>query len=84
MKIKTLWLHTVNDDPLYTDSNGNATLDIKSGPCFEALQEEHSPSQIEAIRKAASEHLGVNCVWVEGEEWTEEEILGQPGKPPPI
>ena len=37
----------------------------------------------EAIRKGASELLGVNCVWVEEEEGTHE-ILGQAGKPPPI
>jgi hypothetical protein len=81
--MKTLWLRTVNEDPVYEDSNGNATLDSTSGPCIEAHEGEHSCEKTEAIRKAASELLGVNCVWVEGKEGTDE-ILGQPGKPPPI
>jgi hypothetical protein len=82
-EMKTLWLRTVNEDPVYTDSNGKATLDSTSGPCIEAGEGEHSDAKIEAIRKAASELLGVNCVWVEEGEGTDE-ILGQPGKPPPI
>jgi hypothetical protein len=82
-EMKTLWLHTVNDDPVYEDSNGKATLDSTSGPCIEAGEGEHSDAEIEAIRKGASELLGVNCVWVEEGEGTDE-ILGQPGKPPPI
>jgi hypothetical protein len=82
-EMKTLWLRTVNEDPVYTDSNGKATLDSTSGPCIEAREGEHSDAKIEAIRKAASELLGVNCVWVEEGEGADE-ILGQPGKPPPI
>ena len=78
--MKTLWLRTVNEDPVYTDSNGKATLDSTSGPCIEAREGEHSDAKIEAIRKAASETLGVNCMWVKGEE----EIYSQLGKPPPI
>jgi hypothetical protein len=82
-KMKTLWLRTVNEDPVYEDSNKQATLDSTQGPCIEAREGEHSDAKIEAIRKAASELLGVNCVWVEEGEGTDE-ILGQPGKPPPI
>jgi hypothetical protein len=78
--MKTLWLRTVNEDSVYTDSNGNATLDSTSGPCIEAREGEHSDAKIEAVRKAASETLGVNCMWVKGEE----EIYEQLGKPPPI
>ena len=82
-EMKTLWLRTANDDPVYEDSNKQATLDSTKGPCVEAREGEHSDAKTEAIRKAASELLGVNCVWVEEEEGTHE-ILGQPGKPPPI
>jgi hypothetical protein len=84
--MNTLWLRTVNEDPVYEDSNKQATLDnldSTKGPCIEAREGEHSHDKTEAIRRAASEHLGVNCVWVEEEEGTDE-ILGQPGKPPPI
>ena len=52
-------------------------------PCIEAREGQHSHDKTEAIRKAASELLGVNGVWVEEEEGTDE-ILGKPGKPPPI
>ena len=82
-EMKTLWLRTVNDDPVYEDSNKQATLDSTKGPCIEAREGQHSHDRTEAIRKAASELLGVNGVWVEEEEGTDE-ILGQPGKPPPI
>jgi hypothetical protein len=78
--MKILWLRTVNEDPVYMDSNDQATLDSTEGPCIEAREGEHSYDKTEAIRKAASERLGINCVWVEGEEWTEEIY----GKPPPI
>jgi hypothetical protein len=81
--MKTLWLRTVNDDPVYEDSNKQATLDSTKGPCIEASEGEHSHAKTEAIRKAASELLGVNCVWVEEGEGSDE-ILGQPAKPPPI
>ena len=81
--MKTLWLHTVNDDPVYMDSNNQATLDSTEGPCIEAREGEHSYDKTEAIRKAASERLGVNCAWVRGEDWDKEEISGL-GKPPPI
>ena len=82
-EMKSLWLRTVNDDPVYEDSNKQATLVSTKGPCIEAREGQHSHDKTEAIRKAASELLGVNCVWVEEEEGTDE-ILGQPGKPPPI
>jgi hypothetical protein len=80
-EMKTLWLRTVNEDPVYEDSNKQATLDSTKGPCIEAREGEHSSDKTEAIRKAASERLGVNCVWVEGEDWEKEEIYG---KPPPV
>jgi hypothetical protein len=78
--MKTLWLRTINEDPVYMDSSGKASLDSTSGPSIEAREGDQSDAKIEAIRKAASETLGVNCVWVEGEERTEEIY----GKPPPI
>jgi hypothetical protein len=54
-EMKTLWLRTVNEDPVYEDSNKQATLDSTKGPCIEAREGEHSSDKTEAIRKAASE-----------------------------
>jgi hypothetical protein len=48
--------------------NKQATLDSTKGPCIEAREGQHSHAHIEAIRKSASELLGVNCAWVEEEE----------------
>jgi hypothetical protein len=70
--MKTLGLRTVNDDPVHEDSKKQATLDSTKGPCIEAREGQHSNDKTEAIRKGASELLGINCVWVEEEEGTHE------------
>jgi hypothetical protein len=72
--IKTWLLETVDGKQVYKDKSGNYNL--QDGVAVEFVEGEHPGDDKEVFRKKIIERLGVDCVWVKGPNWTEDQLYG--------
>jgi hypothetical protein len=75
--VKTWWLRTENLEQVYTDKDGNYTLDAtKAKLAAEFREGEHPDDDKDIWAQTASDLLNVKCHCVSGPNWTEDGVYG--------
>jgi hypothetical protein len=75
--IKTWLLETDDGRTVFTDKNGNYTLeDVPPNTAAEFREGEHPDDDKEKWRSKISSSLGVKCRCVKGPNWTEDQVYG--------
>jgi hypothetical protein len=75
--VKTWLLQTKDGEDVYTDPKGNYTLEnVGSNVGVEFREGEHPDDDKEIFGKKISGILGVECHWVQGPTWTEDQVYG--------
>jgi hypothetical protein len=74
---KTWLLETLDGEGIYRDGNQYSIESIStSGVGVEFVEDEHPRDDKELLRKKISQELGVECQWVKGPDWAEDELYG--------
>jgi hypothetical protein len=73
--IRTWLLETIDDAPVYTDGRGNYSLKA-GGVGVEFIEDQNPRDDKEILRKRISQRLGVECKWIKGPGWTEDQLYG--------